>query len=57
MQVGASAAAGGAYLINVLRASQQMQAEMVEKLIASDLQVAQDVQKMETAGRIVDVYA
>lgn len=43
--------------IVALQASMEAQVELVEALIAVDLQNAQAAQKMEIAGQIIDVYA
>lgn len=59
MSVGAAGAVHGqaGMILQVLQAAQQMQTEMMEKLIAVDAQQAVDARQMEMIGRLVDVYA
>ena len=50
-------AARGSALIRVMKAANETQTALAEKLIAVTVQNAISMQKMQTAGQIIDTYA
>lgn len=54
------AASGGApvtLLVQVLRQAMEMQTDLAEKLIATEVETQVESERLEIAGQIVDVYA
>jgi len=54
---GQTQAAQTAALMQVLKTAQEMPAEMIQKLLAVNVENMVDAQSMELAGQIIDVYA